>query len=85
MNGTVYNLGYEIDSYSARICDKLFDKVTYIGKASGKNRYGTFYKGKEVFAYSCIHERHDLVYRLKNRLGLNNKKETTNERQTKTS
>jgi len=57
MNGTVYNLGYEIDSYSARICDKLFDKVTYIGKASGKNRYGTFYKGKEVFAHSCSYEK----------------------------
>ena len=53
MNGTVYNLGYEVESYSARICDKLFDKVTYINKIDGKGKYGTFYKSKEVFAYTC--------------------------------
>jgi hypothetical protein len=57
MNGTIYNLGYEIDSYSPRICDKLFDKITYIGKSSGKNKYGTFYKSKEVFAHSCSIEK----------------------------
>ncbi len=57
MNGTIHNLGYEIDSYSPRICDKLFDKITYIGKASGKNKYGTFYKSKEVFAHSCSIEK----------------------------
>lgn len=57
MNGTVYNLGYEVESYSTRICDKLFDKVTYINKSSGRNSYGTFYKSKEVFAYTCTIEK----------------------------
>jgi len=28
MNGTVYNLGYKVESYDARTCDKLFDSVT---------------------------------------------------------
>jgi len=57
MNGTVYNLGYKVESYDARTCDKLFDSVTYKGKTSGKNKHGTFYKSKEVFAYSCSIEK----------------------------
>jgi len=57
MNGTVYNLGYKVESYDARTCDKLFDSVTYKGKTSGKNKQGTFYKSKEVFAYSCSIEK----------------------------
>ena len=57
MNGTVYNLGYKLDHYDARTCDKLFDKITYIGKSSGKNKYGTFYKSKEVFAHTCSYEK----------------------------
>ncbi len=57
MNGTVHNLGYQVESYDARACDKLFDSVTYKGKTSGKNKYGTFYKSKEVFAHSCSIEK----------------------------
>jgi len=57
MNGTVYNLGYKVESYNARTCDKLFDSITYKGKTSGKNKQGTFYKSKEVFAYSCSIEK----------------------------
>ena len=57
MNGTVYNLGYDVQSYDTRTCDKLFDSVTYKGKASGKNKVGAFYKSKEVFAYSCTIEK----------------------------
>ena len=57
MNGTVYNLGYDVQSYDARTCDKLFDSVIYKGKASGKNKVGAFYKSKEVFAYSCTIEK----------------------------
>ena len=57
MNGTVYNLGYDVKSYDARTCDKLFDSVTYKGKTSGKNKVGAFYKSKEVFAYSCTIEK----------------------------
>ena len=57
MNGTVYNLGYDVKSYDARTCDKLFDSVTYKGKTSGKNKMGTFYKSKEVFAHSCSIEK----------------------------
>lgn len=57
MNGTVYNLGYKVESYNARTCDKLFDSVTYKGKTNGKNKQGTFYKSKEVFAYSCSIEK----------------------------
>ena len=57
MNGTVHNLGYQVESYDARTCDKLFDSVTYKGKTSGKNKVGTFYKSKEVFAHSCSVEK----------------------------
>jgi hypothetical protein len=57
MNGTVHNLGYDVKSYDARTCDKLFDSVTYKGKTSGKNKMGTFYKSKEVFAHSCTIEK----------------------------
>ena len=57
MNGTVYNLGYQLDSYDSRTCDKLFNSVTYIGKTDGRNKHGTFYKSKEVFAYSCTIEK----------------------------
>ena len=46
MNGTVHNLGYDVKSYDARTCDKLFDSVTYKGKTSGKNKQGIFYKSK---------------------------------------
>ena len=57
MNGTVYNLGFDVQSYDTRTCDKLFDSVTYKGKTSGKNKMGTFYKSKEVFAHSCTIEK----------------------------
>ena len=57
MNGTVHNLGYDVKSYDARTCDKLFDSVTYKGKTSGKNKQGIFYKSKEVLAYSCTIEK----------------------------
>ena len=57
MNGTVHNLGYDVKSYDARTCDKLFDSVTYKGKTSGKNKVGAFYKSKEVFAHSCTIEK----------------------------
>jgi hypothetical protein len=57
MNGTVYNLGFNVQSYDARTCDKLFDSITYKGKTSGKNKMGTFYKSKEVFAHSCSIEK----------------------------
>ena len=57
MNGTVHNLGYNVKSYDARTCDKLFDSVTYKGKTSGKNKQGIFYKSKEVFAHSCSIEK----------------------------
>ncbi len=57
MNGTVYNLGFDVQSYDTRTCDKLFDSITYKGKTSGKNKMGTFYKSKEVFAHSCSIEK----------------------------
>jgi hypothetical protein len=57
MNGTVHNIGYNVQSYDARTCDKLFDSVTYKGKTSGKNKQGIFYKSKEVFAHSCTIEK----------------------------
>jgi hypothetical protein len=57
MNGTVYNLGFTVDRYDTRTCDKLFDSITYKGKTSGKNKQGVFYKSKEVFAHSCSIEK----------------------------
>jgi hypothetical protein len=83
MNGYVHTFEMNDVRYDPYNCDKFFKRLTKHQVVN--NRSKLYYNGKEVFAYSCIHERHDLVYRLKNRLGLNNKKETTNERQTKTS
>ena len=57
MNGTVYNLGFTVDRYDTRTCDKLFDSITYKGKTSGRNKQGVFYKSKEVFAHSCSIEK----------------------------
>ena len=57
MNGTIYNLGFTVDRYDARTCDKLFDSITYKGKTSGRNKQGVFYKSKEVFAHSCSIEK----------------------------
>jgi hypothetical protein len=54
-----HNLGYDVKSYDARTCDKLFDSVTYKGKTSGKNKVGTFYKSKEVFAHSCYNRKNN--------------------------
>ena len=39
MNGTVYNIGFNLNYYDARSCDKLFDSVTYKGKSNGKNMF----------------------------------------------
>jgi hypothetical protein len=32
MNGTVYNIGFNVQSYDTRTCDKLFDSITYAHK-----------------------------------------------------
>jgi len=83
MNGYVHTFEMNDIKYSIHNCDDFFKRLTKVKQVN--NRSITYYKNSEVLLYSCSHERYDLVYRIKNRLGLNNKKETTNERKNKTS
>lgn len=55
MNGYIHNYEYKVDKYDPNFCDHAFKKLTYSGKVKGKkyNQAGTFYKSKEVFAYTC--------------------------------
>lgn len=55
MNGVINNFEYKVDKYDAYFCDAAFKKLTYSGKVRGKKhtQIGTFYKSKEVFAYTC--------------------------------
>jgi len=55
MNGYIHNYEYKVDKYDPNFCDHAFKKLTYSGKVKGKKytQIGTFYKSKEVFAYTC--------------------------------
>ena len=56
MNGTASSFEYALDKIDARLCDALFDKHTYVHTSrfsTAKNKTSTYYKSKEVFAYSC--------------------------------
>ena len=56
MNGYVNTYEYKVDKIDARLCDALFDKHTYVHTSrfsTARNKTGTFYKSKEVFAYTC--------------------------------
>lgn len=55
MNGVLHNYEYKVDKYDPNFCDYAFKKLTYTGKVKGKKytQMGTFYKSKEVFAYTC--------------------------------
>ena len=55
MNGYMHNYEYQVDKYDPNFCDYAFKKLTYSGKVKGKKhtQMGTFYKSKEVFAYTC--------------------------------
>jgi hypothetical protein len=55
MNGVLVNYEYKVDKYNPYFCDAAFKKLTYSGKVRGKKstQMGTFYKSKEVFAYTC--------------------------------
>ena len=56
MNGTANTYEYKVDKIDARLCDALFDKHTYVHTSrfsTARNKTGTFYKSKEVFAYTC--------------------------------
>ena len=74
MNGYVHTFEMDDVKYNAYNCDNFFKRLTKVKTVNNKSK--TYYNGKEVFAYSCSYEQYDLVYRIKNRLGLNNKKET---------
>jgi len=78
MNGYVHTFQMDDVKYDPNNCDKFFKRLTK--QQVVNNRSKLYYNGKEVFAYSCSHEQYNLVYRVKNRLGLNNKKETIDER-----
>lgn len=56
MNSVMHNFEYKIDKYNAYLCDAAFKNLTYsrISKNyKGRKQMATFYKSKEVFAYSC--------------------------------
>ena len=56
MNGTANIYEYKVDKIDPRLCDALFDKHTYVHTSrfsTARNKTGTFYKSKEVFAYTC--------------------------------
>ncbi len=56
MNSATHNFEYKIDKYNAYLCDAAFKNLTYsrISKNyKGRKQMATFYKSKEVFAYSC--------------------------------
>ena len=56
MNSATHNFEYKIDKYNAYLCDAAFNKITYpmtVVSKKGKKQAGTFYKGREVFAYTC--------------------------------
>ena len=78
MNGYVHTFQMDNVKYDPNNCDKFFKRLTKVKNVN--NRSKLYYHNSEVFAYSCSHEQYDLVYRIKNRLGLNNKKEIIDER-----
>ncbi len=56
MNSATHNFEYKIDKYNAYLCDAAFKDLTYTRQAknhNGKKQMATFYKSKEVFAYTC--------------------------------
>ena len=56
MNGYANSFEYKVDKIDPRLCDALFDKHTYVHTSrfsTAKNKTSTYYKSKEVFAYSC--------------------------------
>jgi hypothetical protein len=83
MNGYVHSFEMRDINYSAYNCEKFLKRLTKQYVVNNKSKL--YYNKTEVFAYTCSHERENLVYRIKTRLGLNNKKETTNERTNKRS
>ena len=61
MNGNVINIPV-IESKSFDDCDKKFTQITYnktIKNYKNNKQQATFYKGNEVFMYSCIWEKNN--------------------------
>lgn len=59
MNGNVINIPI-IESNSINDCYKKFNQITYSKTSKnykGTKQQATFYKGNEVFMYSCIWEK----------------------------
>jgi hypothetical protein len=56
MNGTTLEFS-KVNSTSFNDCDNEFQKLVYsksITNYKHRKQIGTFYKGKEVFMYTCI-------------------------------
>ena len=56
MNSATHNFEFKIDKYNAYLCDAAFKNLTYsrsVKNHKGKKQMATFYKSKEVFAYTC--------------------------------
>jgi len=56
MSGVVIDFHYRDVQYHPRLCDKAFDRLTYVGVSNLRNKTGIFYKSKEVALYSCSYE-----------------------------
>lgn len=56
MNGYANTYEYKVDKIDSRLCDALFNKHTYVHTSrfsTARNKTSTYYKSKEVFAYTC--------------------------------
>ena len=56
MSGYANTYEYKVDKIDSRLCDALFDKHTYVHTSrfsTARNKTSTYYKSKEVFAYTC--------------------------------
>ena len=73
MNGYVHSFEMRDVKYSAHNCDNFLKRLTKQYVVNNKSRL--YYNRTEVFAYTCSHERENVVYRIKTRLGLNNYRE----------
>jgi len=59
MSGVVIDFHYKDVKYNPYLCDKVFERLTYVGVSNLKNKTGIFYKSKEVALYSCSYEQNN--------------------------
>ena len=72
MNGYVYSFEMNDVKYSAHNCERFFKRLTKVGVVN--KRTVSTYNKHEVFAYTCSHQKEELVHRLSVRLGITNER-----------